>query len=72
MFFIDLYAGCGGLSLGLIQAGWSGLFAIEKSPLAFETLKYNLIDGELKGFNWPGWLECEPMANIAFVGQTSS
>ena len=69
MFFIDLYAGCGGLSLGLIQAGWSGLFAIEKSPLAFETLKYNLIDGELKGFNWPGWLECEPMPISRLLGK---
>lgn len=27
---IDLFAGCGGLSLGLYQAGWNGIFAIEK------------------------------------------
>ena len=27
---IDLFAGAGGLSLGLYQAGWRGLFAIEK------------------------------------------
>ena len=40
---IDLFAGCGGLSLGLYQAGWEGLFAIEKNAFAFETLKYNLI-----------------------------
>jgi len=26
---IDLFAGCGGLSLGLYQAGWEGLFAID-------------------------------------------
>ena len=36
---IDLFAGCGGLSLGLYQAGWEGLFAIEKNAFAFETLK---------------------------------
>lgn len=41
--YIDLFAGCGGLSLGLHLSGWKGLFAIEKSPFAFETLKYNLI-----------------------------
>ena len=52
---IDLFAGCGGLSLGLYQAGWKGLFAIEKNAFAFETLKYNLIDNK-KHFNWPEWL----------------
>lgn len=52
---IDLFAGCGGLSLGLYQAGWKGLFAIEKNAFAFETLKYNLIDNK-KHFDWPDWL----------------
>ena len=41
--YIDIFAGCGGLSLGLNKAGWKGLFAIEKSPHAFETLEYNLM-----------------------------
>ena len=57
---IDLFAGCGGLSLGLYQAGWHGVFAIEKNPCAFETLKYNLIDGK-KHFAWPNWLPKEPL-----------
>lgn len=35
---IDLFAGCGGLSLGLHRAGWNGVFAIERDPMAFETL----------------------------------
>ena len=52
---IDLFAGAGGLSLGLYQAGWNGLFAIEKNPFAFETLKFNLIDNK-KHFVWPEWL----------------
>lgn len=56
---IDLFAGCGGLSLGLHLSGWKGLFAIEKSPHAFETLKYNLID-KLNHFDWPDWLTKEP------------
>jgi DNA (cytosine-5)-methyltransferase 1 len=39
--FVDVFAGCGGLSLGLKRAGWTGLFAIEKDAFAFETLSSN-------------------------------
>ncbi|MEF3310613.1 DNA cytosine methyltransferase [Paenibacillus sp. GYB004] len=53
--YIDLFAGCGGLSLGLHNSGWNGLFAIEKSKDAFETLRYNLISN-CKHFSWPSWL----------------
>lgn len=53
--YIDLFAGCGGLSLGLHNAGWNGLFAIEKSPDAFKTLEHNLINKK-KHFAWPNWL----------------
>lgn len=53
--YIDLFAGCGGLSLGLHNAGWKGLFAVEKSPDAFKTLEYNLI-AKKKHFSWPEWL----------------
>ena len=54
--YIDIFAGCGGLSLGLHNAGWTGMFAVEKSPFAFSTLKANLID-ERKHFNFPKWLK---------------
>lgn len=53
--YIDIFAGCGGLSLGLYNAGWEGLFAIEKSKDAFATLKYNLIE-KRKHFCWNDWL----------------
>lgn len=53
--YIDLFAGCGGLSLGLNHSGWNGLFAIEKSPHAFQTLEFNLTE-KTKHFNWPKWL----------------
>lgn len=56
---IDLFAGCGGLSLGLYQAGWNGVFAIEKNKFAFDTLKYNLIDTH-QHFSWPNWLPQTP------------
>lgn len=35
---IDLFAGCGGVSLGLYQAGWDGLFAIEKTQMLLRLL----------------------------------
>jgi len=53
--YIDIFSGCGGLSLGLFKAGWKGVFAIEKSPMAFETLKHNLINNK-NHFEWPIWL----------------
>ena len=53
--YIDIFAGCGGLSLGLYNAGWKGLFAIEKNEMAFATLKHNLIDNK-HHFDWPEWL----------------
>ena len=52
---VDIFSGCGGLTLGLHKAGVRGTFAIEKSVDAFETLQYNLID-RLDHFDWPDWL----------------
>ena len=52
---VDIFSGCGGLTLGLHKAGVRGTFAIEKSVDAFETLQYNLID-RLNHFDWPDWL----------------
>jgi len=54
--YIDLFSGCGGLSLGLGNAGWQGMFAVEKDPMAFQTFKHNLIDGNYGHFDWPEWL----------------
>ncbi len=58
--YIDLFAGCGGLSLGLYNSGlWKGLFAIEKNKDAFQTLEHNLILNK-NHFNWPkDWLPQE-------------
>lgn len=60
--FIDLFAGCGGISLGLMNAGWKGIFAVEKEKNAFETLKHNLIDSKSGPcYKWPHWLQKEPI-----------
>jgi len=54
--YIDIFAGCGGLSLGLHNSQkWRGVFAIEKNKDAFETLKHNLIDKK-NHFDFPNWL----------------
>lgn len=56
--FIDLFSGCGGLSLGLSQAGWQGLFAIERATDAFETFRANFLGKACRyKFQWPAWLE---------------
>jgi DNA (cytosine-5)-methyltransferase 1 len=58
--FVDLFSGCGGLSLGLAWSGAQGLFAIERDPMAFQTFKANFIDqprGPVLPFVWPEWLK---------------
>ncbi|MDP3742925.1 MAG: DNA cytosine methyltransferase [Methylotenera sp.] len=56
--FIDVFSGCGGLSLGLMAAGLQGLFAVEKNSDAFLTLNHNLMGkkGDNFKFKWPSWL----------------
>lgn len=56
--FIDLFSGCGGLSLGMAMAGWQGVFAIEKASDAFKTFEDNFLSGSTPyRFSWPAWLE---------------
>lgn len=61
--YIDFFSGCGGLSLGLGWAGWSGVFAIEKDPMAYASFDNNLVaeGAPHRHFeNWPDWLSREP------------
>ncbi|WP_083242122.1 DNA cytosine methyltransferase [Pseudomonas mosselii] len=69
MNFIDVFAGCGGLSLGLLKAGCNGVLAIEKNPMAFETLRHNLIEGDRHQFAWPNWLPRQAMGCEEFLKQ---
>ena len=60
--YIDFFAGCGGLSLGLGWAGWNGVFAVEKDPMAYESFDKNLVDVSAPHrhfYNWPIWLTRE-------------
>lgn len=47
MRHIELFAGCGGLSLGLASLDFELLLANELSPMATETFAYNFFDTEL-------------------------
>ncbi|MDB9752193.1 DNA cytosine methyltransferase, partial [Gammaproteobacteria bacterium] len=48
MNHIELFAGCGGLSLGLETAGFELLIANELSPMAAETFAYNHLNANLE------------------------
>lgn len=47
MKYVELFAGCGGLSLGLESVGYNLVFANELSPMAGETYAYNLLGEDL-------------------------
>jgi DNA (cytosine-5)-methyltransferase 1 len=66
--FADAFAGCGGLSLGLMQAGLVGSFAVEHDKFAFETLSSNLLNGNSPyQFKWPRWLPKRPIGIDAIL-----
>lgn len=48
MNYIELFAGCGGLSLGLQSSGFDLLMANELSPMAAETYAYNFFKEDLQ------------------------
>ena len=57
MTAIDLFSGAGGLSLGLKQAGWSLIGAVEWDRQAAETHRLNfpevpILGGDVRGINW--------------------
>lgn len=57
--FIELFAGCGGMSLGLKSAGFNFFMGNELSPMASETYAYNLLGEDLKegNYNKTIWIE---------------
>lgn len=60
--YIDLFAGCGGLSLGLQAAGFSRLLSVEKSPMAAETYYHNFISQLKNEQEWQAYLEKDLLA----------
>lgn len=47
--FVDLFSGAGGLSCGLVMAGFTPVASVEIMPEAVQTYKYNFVNK--KGFN---------------------
>lgn len=75
--FIDLFAGCGGLSLGLTYAGLHGQFVVERDEMAFETFADNFLtttrEVPVRGmFSWPEWLEMRAWAIDDFLAKHQS
>lgn len=55
--YVDLFAGCGGFSLGLESVGGKLLFALERSPMAAETFMKNLVNPQISDALWRQHLE---------------
>jgi DNA (cytosine-5)-methyltransferase 1 len=61
-----------------MNAGWDGLFAIEKEPNAFATLSANLlgVSSSRPGYWWPEWLPKSPLdisqVNRKYTAQLTS
>lgn len=70
--FIDLFAGCGGLSLGLTTAGFDCRLAVEAHDDAFATYRRNLIDKASNAHSWPDWLDIGPQDIVKLVAEHST
>jgi len=73
---IDLFAGCGGLTLGLHRAGFENLLGIEKSPMASETYFHNFVrrlsEGEWAKFLSDNKTPAEQAEHGIVVGEIAS
>ena len=75
MKYIDLFAGCGGLSLGFESEGFKLGFAVEKSDMAAETFYHNLIKPLKLESDWKKYLNKsseQKLESGLYVGETIS
>lgn len=75
MKYIDLFAGCGGLSLGFESEGFKLGFAVEKSDMASETFYHNLIKPLKTDTDWKTYLSKSAEQKLEaglYVGETIS
>ncbi len=57
MKYVDLFAGCGGLSLGIERAGGELVVAVEKSDMAARTFYHNLVADASDHPEWTRYVE---------------
>lgn len=57
MKYVDLFSGCGGLSLGIERAGGELVLAVEKSDMAARTFFHNLVDDASDPVAWKSYVE---------------
>jgi DNA (cytosine-5)-methyltransferase 1 len=62
--YVDLFAGCGGLSLGLERAGGELQFAVERSSMAAETFYHNIISALSTSADWQEFLALAPETQV--------
>lgn len=55
--YVDLFAGCGGLSLGIERSGGQLQLAVEKSDMAAYTFYANFIDETMDEEGWKSYVE---------------
>lgn len=68
MKYIELFAGCGGLSVGLDSLNFEMVFANELSPMASETFAYNLLGEDLTQLAAKG----EPSTKVKWISSQHS
>ncbi|WP_427158876.1 DNA cytosine methyltransferase [Aliinostoc sp. HNIBRCY26] len=73
--FVDLFCGAGGITQGLVQAGFKALASVEMNPIASATHQQNFPDchhfcGDIEQFNAKSWLQqiSSPEINLVVGG----
>lgn len=68
---VSLFAGCGGLDLGLEQAGFETVFANEIESYACESLRANRVLRSLKPDQFEGWFHSQIVSQRCYKGVKS-
>jgi DNA (cytosine-5)-methyltransferase 1 len=61
--YVDLFSGCGGLSLGIESSGGKLILAVEKSAMAAETFSFNLLPN-IAVNDWSAYCESPSLFQI--------
>lgn len=65
MKYVDLFSGCGGLSLGIERAGGELVLAVEKSEMAARTFYHNFLGDASHRGRWERYVQSDEADQIA-------